>query len=285
MPSKASRNRPFAVGAALARDKGRRCVVCARHSYMGGDLCSLHRRRRWRWGHPKLSRSPILRGRTVLSAAIVPLVRQFWKSHPPPRDVIERVALVWTDGVTMPLRTSPRDPVLALRRLVLRLNDPKNRVQHIAGFKITTPRQFSKAILGSLLAVYLHIADHEREFPGDSDACAIAHVFLRHFKRTKTVTGPVRRLIAERLRRAVGLYLVLTTREFQRWRQQHEADKVSKPSPPTALLPPFALIRTNPDGSRLLVDQRGTTFTTIPPKPPASRVVPDVTDLVVALLS
>jgi hypothetical protein len=50
-------------------------------------------------------------------------------------------------------------------------------------------------------------------------------------------------------------------------------------------VPPFTLVRVEADGSRLLVDPRGERFV-VPPQPkPTSPPVPDVTDLVLALLS
>jgi hypothetical protein len=234
----------FRHNIARERDRDRRCDVCKR-SVVLGSLCTDHGTARGDFGHAKLSGLPILRrppdarGRSRGEwRSIIPLVRAYWKTSPPPPEILARVTALWQRPGNPPPRTMKRThPKCILFDTLLWFNDPRSRKRpHDPPRGWLRDRYAPQVILASLVAALVFIEERPRSFPGESEACSLGYVFASHWKRPKYPAGhPVplrattRRLLAKRIREALGIYLLTTARAVVQQRAVEEAAKLTKP--------------------------------------------------------
>jgi hypothetical protein len=144
----------------------------------------------------------------------------------------------------------PQHPKAVLYRELLWLQDPRAK-------KISSVipggrnRYRPTVILMTLLSVFVFITERDGVgFPGDAEDCALGYALASLWKRPKHPAGhPVplrattRRLLGQRIRANLGVYLLTAARQIVAERQREEAAKPRRyepEPPPTKVLTPTA---------------------------------------------
>jgi hypothetical protein len=242
-----------------AATQDRRCEIC-KVNLTGrdlGDLCERHRTRRGKYGSPHLRGVGVLRhdprgGKSRCEwKAILPLAVAFLKKHPPSAETVAALAHVLEPGNPPSRHISKRHPRAVLYRELSWFQDPRSHKKPPGPprgfFKV---RHAPKPILAALISVTIYIEERDgRGFPHDAADVALGFALASHWHRPKSpsghsvpLRGTTRRLLAQRIRSALGVYLLTSARAIIAQRQRDEAAKATKPQmpqlPPTKLYQP-----------------------------------------------
>jgi hypothetical protein len=246
--------------ARLEHAQSHRCEACGRPALGGGSLCLIHRERRKDYGSTKLRGLPILRrnhrgGRSRREwQDIVPMVKTFFKQHPPAPEIVFALNRVLDPGVP-PTSLRSTHPKAVLYRELAWFQDPRSRKKpHSPARGWLRDRYAPKVILASLIAATVYILERDRSFPGESEACSLGYVFASHWKRPRYPAGhPVplrastRRLLAAKIRACLGVYLHTTSLEIVKQREALEASmprrKQQWQPPPPRIVTPVGIAR------------------------------------------
>jgi hypothetical protein len=224
-------------------NKQLRCCVRAcglpRAAGTVATLCVKHLTARSLYGHEKGKALHAKRWRPYWT-----LAREWLRQNPPSEDVIQAVARVLDPGTPIPLgQQRPSNPASLLQRELLWWHHPRSakKLQRPGYRADTSPT----GVLTVILAVDLFSSEREVELPADTRLDVAMAIAVLRMRRRPIVTswntggrhslpyrGSLRKLLAQRIRKQLGRWLLMNSRECLTARMAREGEKRYTPPAP-----------------------------------------------------